>query len=224
VEMGLLIHHSFEWYYRVVNGLTAIQRRVLEALRRRVDQGEPVATYRELCAEFGWASTGTIRDHLRALVRKGYVELTGKHRQIRLRDEHAAIARIPLIGRVVAGVPVISEENIEQRIPVPAAWTRRGTFFALRVAGDSMRDAGILEGDQVVVRQQSVAADRDVVVATIEGETTIKRLRLRGRRVTLVAENPRYRPIEVRAEQTIIQGVVVGLMRECSGAAVRSAH
>jgi repressor LexA len=187
-----------------------------------VDQGEPAPTYRELCAEFGWASTGTIRDHLRALVRKGHVELTGKHRQIRLRNERAAIARVPLVGRVVAGVPVISDENIEQRIPVPAAWATRGTFFALRVAGDSMRGAGILQGDQVVVRQQSVAADRDIVVATIEGETTIKRLRLRGRRVMLVPENPRYRSIEVRAEEAIIQGVVVGLMRECSRAVVRS--
>ena len=109
---------------------------------------------------------------------------------------------------------MISEENIEQRIPVPAAWTRRGIFFALNVAGDSMRGAGILDGDQVVVRQRSVAADGDVVVATINGETTVKRLRLRGSRVMLVPENSEYPSIEIQAEEAIIQGVVVGLTRE----------
>ena len=196
-----------------MEALTTIQVRVLEALRRRADKGEPSPTYRELCAEFNWASTGTVRDHLRALVRKGYVELTGRHRQLRLCEERPSVARVPLVGRVVAGVPVISDENIEQRIPVPAEWTRKGTFFAVRVAGDSMRDAGILEGDQVIVRQRSVAADGDVVIATLDGETTIKRLRIDGSRVMLVAENPQYRSIEVRAEEAIIQGVVVGLMR-----------
>jgi repressor LexA len=196
-----------------VEGLTTIQAQVLEALRRCADQGEPAPTYRELCAEFGWRSTGTVRDHLRALVRKGRLELTGRHRQLRLREERPPVARVPLVGRVIAGVPVISDENVEQHVPVPASWTSRGTFFAVRVAGDSMRDAGILEGDQVIVRQQAVAADGDVVIATVEGETTIKRLRLRGRRAMLVADNSQYRSIEVRAEEAIIQGVVVGLMR-----------
>jgi repressor LexA len=193
--------------------LTTIQRRVLEALHRHADQGDPTPTYRELCAEFNWASTGTVRDHLRALVRKGYVELTGRHRELRLREERPSVARVPLVGRVVAGVPVISDENVEQRIPVPAAWTRKGTFFAVRIVGDSMRDAGILEDDQVIVRQQSVAADGDVVIATLDGETTIKRLQINGSSMTLVAANPQYRSIEVRAEEAIIQGVVVGLMR-----------
>jgi repressor LexA len=196
-----------------MKGLTRIQERVLEALRQRADQGDPAPTYRELCAEFNWASTGTARDHLRALVRKGYLELTGRHRELRLREERPSVARVPLVGRVVAGVPVISDENIEKRIPVPASWTRKGVFFAVRVSGDSMRDAGILEGDHVIARQRSVAANGDVVIATLDGETTIKRLRVSGKHMTLVAENPQYRSIEVRAEDAIVQGVVVGLMR-----------
>jgi repressor LexA len=197
-----------------MKALTSIQEKVLEALRRRADQGEPAPTYRELCAEFNWSSTGTARDHLRALVRKGYLELTGRHRELRLREERPSVSRVPLVGRVVAGVPVISDQNIEERIPVPASWTKSGTFFAVRVSGESMRDAGIFEGDHVVARQRSVAADGDVVIATLEGgETTIKRLRIRGNRMTLVAENPQYRSIEVRGEEAIIQGVVVGLMR-----------
>ena len=184
----LIDYHSFEWYPDPMKALTPIQEKVLEALRRHADHGDPAPTYRELCAEFKWGSTGTVRDHLRALARKSYLELSGRHRVIRLREERPAIARVPLVGQVVAGIPAVSDENIEQRIQVPADWVRKGgTFFALRVVGDSMRDAGIMEGDQVIVRQQSVAADGNVVIATLEGKTTIKRLRMRGARAMLVA-------------------------------------
>jgi repressor LexA len=196
-----------------MTGLTHIQRKVLAALRRRVAEGEPAPTYRELCSEFGWRSTGTVRDHLRALARKGFVETSGKHRTLRLCEEWPSVESVPLVGRVVAGIPVTSEENTEGRVPVPAGWAARGSLFALRVSGDSMRDAGILEGDQVIVRQGSAANDGDIVIAILDGETTVKRLRLRKKRATLVAENPVYRPIEVRIEDASIQGVVVGVMR-----------
>jgi repressor LexA len=193
--------------------LTPIQAKVLDAVRRRADRGQPPPTYRELCAEFGWGSTGTARDHLQALARKGYLELSGGHRSVRLREERPALTRVPLVGRVVAGVPVTSEEHAEAMIAVPAQWTARGSYFALRVSGDSMRDAGILDGDEAVVRRQATAKDDDIVVATLDGETTLKRLQLRGSRARLVAENPRYRPIDIRTESAIIHGVVVGLMR-----------
>jgi repressor LexA len=196
-----------------MDALTPIQRQLLSALRRRAGGGELPPTYRELCEEFGWRSTGTVRDHLRALARKGFLELTGKHRNLRLQEEQPKVTLVPLLGRVVAGMPVISDENVEESVAVPAAWAGRGPLFALRVAGDSMGDAGILEGDQVIVRQDSAANDGDIVVATIEGETTIKRLRLTKNHATLVAENPMYRPIEVRVEDVVVQGVVVGLMR-----------
>jgi repressor LexA len=200
----------------VERALTPIQAEVLETIQRRLDRGEPVPTYRDLCAEFGWRSTGTARDHLRALERKGRLELSGgrAHRQIRLPEESPAVVRVPLVGRVVAGLPITADENVEARIPVPAEWTGRTAHFALHVDGDSMKDAGILDGDCVVVRRQTTAEDGDIVVATLDGETTLKRLRRRGRRVTLVAENPSYRPIEVRTESSVIQGVVVGLLRE----------
>ncbi len=197
-----------------------MQARVFDTVRRRAERGEPPPTYRELCAEFGWRSTGTVRDHLRALARKGFVQLTGRHRQLRPSGDRPPVTFVPLVGRVVAGVPVISDENIEERVPVPAGWTRQGSTFALCVAGDSMRDAGILEGDQVIVRQSSAASDGDIVVATLDGETTIKRLRLRNGHATLVAENPAYRPIEVRPGDAVIQGVVVGLLRAYQEATV----
>ncbi|HLH78258.1 MAG TPA: transcriptional repressor LexA [Candidatus Binataceae bacterium] len=205
-----------------VDGLTRIQASVLDALRKRADVGKPPPTYRELCAEFGWRSTGTARDHLRALVRKGFIKTTGTHRNIRLRDDRPPIAFVPLLGRVVAGIPVISEEDAEGHVAVPAAWAGRDALFALRVSGDSMRDAGILEGDHVIVRKTSTGNDGDIVVATFEGETTLKRLRLRRNRVSLVAENPVYPPIEVRSEDPVIQGVVVGLMRSYRVSASRA--
>lgn len=218
--LWFLTSHSFEWYLEVVDDRqpTATQARVLAAIQSRLGQGNPAPTYRELCKEFGWSSTGTVRDHLRALARKGYLELSGpRHRQVRLRGESFTVSRVPVVGRIVAGVPVLSEENIDGHIPVPAEWTVRGTYFALRVRGDSMTDAGIIEGDFVVVRQRQDADDGEIVVATLDGETTLKRLRREGKSTTLVAENPRYRPIRVRTEAALIQGVVVGLLRSFSG-------
>ena len=195
--------------------LTNIQAQVLAAIRARVDRGEGMPTYRDLRAEFGWSSTGTVRGHLKALASKGFVDLAGRrgHRQLRLRDEPSPAVRVPLVGRVAAGIPILAEENVEGRIPVPSEWIKGGTYFALRVSGDSMIGAGIFDGDQVVVREQQVASDGDIVVATLDAETTLKRLRRDGRRVMLVAENPRFEPIEVQTESALVQGVVVGLLR-----------
>lgn len=118
-----------------------------------------------------------------------------------------------MIGRVAAGVPRPADEDIEGFLPVPAAWTPAGGFFALRVNGDSMKDAGILEGDHVIVRRQPVAKSGEIVVVTIDGETTLKRLLLRRAQALLVPENPAYETIEIKTESTLIHGVVVGLLR-----------
>jgi repressor LexA len=195
--------------------LTPAQSEVLAAIRRRLDRGEPAPTYRDLCAEFGWASTGTARDHLRALERKGHVELPGGrgHRQIRLKDAPPPSGSVPLVGRVSAGLPVLAEQNLEGRIAVPGEWLDRGSHFALQVCGESMVGAGILDGDHVIVRQEAAAEDGDIVAATVEGETTLKRLRRRGSRYALIAENPRYPAIDIRTDGVTIHGVVVGLMR-----------
>ena len=198
--------------------LTSTQAEVLAAIRGRLDRGEPPPTYRDLCAEFGWASTGTARDHLRALERKGYLELPGgrRHRQIRVKDEPRRATPVPVIGRVVAGLPILASQNHEGRIAVPDDWLDRDPHFALRVSGDSMVGAGILDGDYAIIRHQPTAEDGEIVAATLEGDTTLKRLRRRGRRHALVAENPRYAPIDIRTETAVIHGVVVGLMRPYS--------
>jgi repressor LexA len=125
----------------------------------------------------------------------------------------SGVTHLPFIGSVVAGIPIEAEENIEQVIPVPSEWTTTGTHFVLRVVGDSMVGAGILNGDYVVVRSQQKAEVGDIVIVTINGETTLKRLRRSGDVLTLIAESKKYRPIPVRSESSSVQGVVVGLLR-----------
>lgn len=197
------------------NELSATQAAVLAELRRKADSGEPFPTYRELCAQFGWSSTGTARDHLQALARKGCIQLAaGRARKIRLLDSTAAVTRVPIIGRVVAGSPVAVNEAKEGMLPIPAHWANRGAHFALRVAGDSMEGAGIFQDDYVIARQTPVPNNGDIVVATIDGETTLKRYRRVRGRLYLIAENPRYSPIAVTGNQTaVVHGVVVGLLR-----------
>lgn len=212
--------HSFEWYSKILNTepLSPVQVELLSAIRRRVEAGEPVPTYRELRDEFRWRSTGTVRDHLQALERKGYLELSGPgHRRMRL-TERLEVKGVPLLGRVTAGNPVAAEENVVRRIPVPAEWTAGGLHFALRVDGDSMVGAGIYDGDYVIVRQQGNPSSGKIVVALIEdSKTTVKRLTRHGSHFVLQPENPRYRAIPIGSESAAIQGVVVGLMREYCG-------
>jgi repressor LexA len=213
-RIGPLDYHSGEWYLNAVDGLTAIQRQVLAAIRRRVDRGDPAPTYRDLCAEFGWASTGTVRDHLQALARKGVLHLSGRRaRLVRLQEQVEPVGRVPLVGRIVAGSPVPATEEVEGHLPVPHEWIRQGSHFALRVAGDSMQGAGILDGDIVIVRREASAGDGDVVAATVDGDTTLKTLRRRKGRSLLCPENPAFAPIDITETDAVLHGVVVGVMR-----------
>lgn len=194
--------------------LTAAQAELLASIRERADRGEPAPSYRDLCAEFGWASTGTARDHLQALARKGYITLGGgRARQVRLVDSPAAVARVRVLGRVVAGTPESALEVPDGEIAVPATWLDRGHFFALSVSGDSMKNAAIIDGDTVVVREQSTANDGDIVVATVAGETTVKRLHIAAHGIRLLPENPTFAPIEVGEDEVTIHGVVIAVMR-----------
>jgi repressor LexA len=194
--------------------LTSVQAKILAYLQRFANSGEPMPTLREICKAFGWASTATARDHLRALAIKGKITLAGRRsRQIRVIRGRSGVTHLPFIGSVVAGIPIEAEENIDGVIPVPSEWTTAGTHFVLRVVGDSMIGAGILSGDYVVIRSQEKAENGDIVVATIDGETTVKRLRRSRGVLTLIAENKKYRSIPVRSESSTVQGVVVGLLR-----------
>lgn len=203
--------------------LTKPQRLVLEAFRRRARNGMPPPTYRELCAEFGWRSTGTVRDHIRALARKGLLDTAaGKARATHLSGCGGEVVHLPLVGSVAAGHPVVSEEEVGGEVPVPAFMMPHGSGFLLCVKGDSMDGAGILDGDFVVVRKTKKASEGEVVVITLDGETTLKRLiRSRGRWY-LAPENPKYRPIELATEDVVVHGVVTGVMRSLPGTGRRS--
>lgn len=194
--------------------LTEGQAGVLAAVRFRVSRGQLPPSYRDLCAEFGWSSTGTARDHLKALERKGYVRLPRcRGGRVTLCDRPPLTAVAPIIGHVAAGTPVMSEERREEQLPYPVEWSRSGDCFALKVTGESMVNAGILEGDHVIVRPQKTARSGQIVAATIDGETTLKRFVKNGSRILLAAENPRYEAIRVKTESVVIHGIVVGLIR-----------
>ncbi|MHB8894927.1 MAG: transcriptional repressor LexA [Candidatus Geothermincolia bacterium] len=194
--------------------LTQPQARLLACIRGHAERGDPVPSYRDFCAEFGWASTGTARDHLQALARKGYITLGGgRARQVRLAESPAAVTLVPVLGRVVAGRPEEATALQEGNVPVPADWLGRGRFFALRVNGDSMRDAAILDGDTVVVREQRTATTGDIIVATFHGDTTVKQVRIDTTGVQLVPANPHYEPIRVDDEDFCVHGTVVAVLR-----------
>ncbi|UCD63670.1 MAG: transcriptional repressor LexA [Candidatus Zixiibacteriota bacterium] len=197
--------------------LTEKQRQVLEFIRRHVSTRGSSPTIREIGKHMGITSTNGVRLHLTALIKKGYLK---KQQYIARGLELAspavtAIKEMPLVGSVPAGVPIDAIENIEGQIAVDSSFAPRGDSFTLKVLGDSMRDAGILDGDIVVVQKQQVARKGDIVVAIIGDEATVKRYHPDGRQVRLLPENDAYEPIIVdrRSKDFRIAGKVVGLMR-----------
>jgi repressor LexA len=193
--------------------LTEMQRAVVAAFRERTRHGQPPPTYRDLCNRFGWSSSATARDHLRSLVRKGVlVHVAGQSRGFHLAESETS--GVPMLGRVVAGVPGLAVDEPVEHVEVPTSWLSRGATFAMRVRSDSMRDAGIIEND-VVVCGQPQARPGDIVAATLDSKTTLKRLtKDRRGRLWLTSANPSYRPIQLADAAAVIHGVVIGLLRE----------
>jgi repressor LexA len=203
-----------------MKGLTQRQRHVLEIIVRKIkEQGFP-PTLQDLTEALGVSSRNTAVKHLTALARKKYIVWEkNKARGIRLLEPMGLLdgeneKSLPLVGAVTAGLPMLAEENIERYVPVPRYLCRSTqTHYLLRVQGDSMKNAGILDNDLVVVRSQSSAGVGDVIVALLDNEATVKRLASRGGERYLKAENPDYTDIHPTGEWTI-QGKVVALVRE----------
>jgi len=167
-------------------------------------------TVRELCEALSIRSTSTVHNLLHTLEEEGLITLAkGKRRNIVLVGRRE-IAKIPLVGTVAAGMPVLAQQNIEEYITCEVD-NSNGEFFALRVKGDSMTDAGILEGDIIVARRTSFAYDGEIVVALIDDEATVKRLYRNGKTIELRAENENYPPIV--AEDVSLLGTVTSLIR-----------
>ena len=194
--------------------LTARQSQVLDLIRRHIlDTGYP-PTRADIATELGFKSPNAAEEHLKALARKGAIEMIpGTSRGIRLPETSG----LPIIGRVAAGSPILAQEHIEDTCDLPGSFFRPRADYLLRVRGDSMINAGIFDGDLLAVHKADDARDGEIVVARIDDEVTVKRLkRPRGRgRLILLAENDAYKPIEVDLERHTfaIEGLSVGVIR-----------
>lgn len=199
-----------------MNELTPRQHQILALIQRHLQsQGVP-PTRAEIARTLGFRSVNAAEQHLRALARKGVIELRPHaSRGIRVLVPMTESEGLPLVGRVAAGSPILAAENTEGRYRVDPDLFRPAPDYLLRVRGMSMYEAGILEDDLVAVHRQPQAVDGQIVVARIEDEVTVKRFRRRGARVWLLPENPAFFPIEVDLRQTelTIEGVVVGVIR-----------
>lgn len=203
--------------------LTGKRLEVLDFIdRTQRERGYPPSV-REICDAVGLTSTSTVHAHLQTLQRQGFlVRDPAKPRAIAVRYDPASgtaherrpVHHVPLVGDVAAGTDVLAEQNIEELYPLPADFTGGGQLFMLRVRGDSMIDAGILDGDHVVVRQQPEAQKGDIVVAGIPGEeATVKTYARRGSKVVLVPSNTHLSAMEFHPDEVTIFGKVVTVLR-----------
>jgi repressor LexA len=196
--------------------LTPPQQKLLTYILDSIRGGGRPPTVREICHAFGYRSTGTARDHLHALEAKGHLKkLPGKSRGLIPRNWPGILQEkfppMPILGRVPAGGPLLAEENIEGTLDLSEEFAGQ-KVFALKVHGDSMIDAGICEDDLVVVRAQNHAEPGDIVVALVDGESTVKRLARRAGKLWLQPANPRYQPIPVEGDTKVL-GKVIGVIR-----------
>ncbi len=206
--------------------LSPRQTDVLDFIGNTIDSRGLPPSYREIGDALGIASTNGVSDHVKALIKKGYlkklggppgglargIQLTAMARAMRGTDE---LIQVPLVGHVAAGQPILAEENHERMLGFDAEMLPGGGIrFALKVRGESMVDEGIHDGDFVIVRQQDTARNGDIVVALVDGEATVKYYFHEGDRIRLEPANASMEPIFVRADQqALIQGVVVGVFR-----------
>jgi repressor LexA len=197
--------------------LSARQKAIYEFLLHVIREKGYAPSIPEIGARFKIASTNGVSDHLKALEKKGYIRRIGK-RAIEIANilDNAALIptrEVPILGRVPAGKPFLSEENIEGYLAVPSDMGA-GNLFALQVQGDSMTGAGIEDGDRVIIQQQSTAENGEIICALIDGEATLKRFFKNDGAITLKAENEKYAPIIVSGGEFHIVGRVIGLIRK----------
>lgn len=186
---------------------------ILEFVTRKVTEEGYVPSVREICKEVDLSSPATVHYHLNQLCEEGLlIKEPNKKRFLKLATSASGgFVRVPVLGRVTAGPPILAQENIEDYVQVPAERARSGELFALRVRGDSMINAGILDGDVIIVRRCETAENGEIVVALLGEEATVKRFFRDGRRFRLQPENDAYDPIYT--DEVRILGRVVALHR-----------
>ena len=199
---------------------TKRQQEILDIINRHVvERGYP-PTLREIAEETGIRGISAIKGHIDRLVSKGLLVRERGARSLTLPRPapSAPLVEVPILGQVAAGLPLLAEENLSGHLSVDPSWVRKGSVFFLKVHGESMKGAAILDGDHVLVRCQETADNGQIVVAMIDGETTVKRLRQRGEELSLLPENPDFPEIPVGKERSFrIVGLVVGVFRLIDG-------
>lgn len=193
------------------------QLEILEYIKKQIlEKGYPPSV-REICDAVHLKSTSSVHAHLETLEKNGYIRRDPtKPRAIEIIDDEFALQRrevvnVPVIGTVTAGTPILAQENIEGYFPIPVEYLPNAEVFMLKVRGESMINAGILSGDQVIVKRQSTAENGDIVVALLDDSATVKRFYKEDGRYRLQPENDTMDPIFT--DQVVIEGKVIGLMR-----------
>lgn len=200
--------------------LTKQQSRILEFIRSEVNSKGYPPSVREICQAVGLKSTSTVHGHLRRLEKKGYIRRDStKPRAIELLDSSSdiisdkkEIAHIPVIGKVTAGEPILAVENIEETFPISVDFIESGTYFMLKIEGESMIEAGILDKDFVLVKQQPIAENGEIVVALLDDSATVKRFFREEKHIRLQPENRFMDPIIV--DDAKVLGIVKGVFRK----------
>jgi repressor LexA len=198
--------------------LTPRQAEILAFIKQCLEDNGYPPTRAEIAQALGFKSPNAAEEHLKALARKGAIEMTpGASRGIRIPGSEAAADEdsLPIIGRVAAGAPILAEQNVEESCKINPAFFHPRADYLLRVQGMSMKDIGILDGDLLAVHTAREARNGQVVVARLDDEVTVKRFKRQGNKVWLIAENPDFAPIEVDLEQQnlVIEGLSVGVIR-----------
>lgn len=199
-----------------MKALTARQQEVFDLIRDRINQSGMPPTRAEIAQQLGFRSPNAAEEHLKALARKGVIEIvSGASRGIRLLLEEEEDIGLPLIGRVAAGEPLLAQQHIEGHYQVDPSLFKPNADFLLRVSGMSMRDIGIMDGDLLAVHKTQDVRNGQVVVARIDDEVTVKRLKKQGNTVQLLPENSEFSPIVVnlREQNFTIEGLAVGVIR-----------
>ena len=196
--------------------LTPRQQQIFDLIRENISATGMPPTRAEIAEFFGFKSANAAEEHLKALAKKGYIEmLPGTSRGIRLAEEFVEEEGLPLIGRVAAGEPILAQEHVEDRYQIDGSLFHPNADYLLRVNGESMKDIGILDGDLLAVHQTSDVQNGQVIVARVEDDVTVKRFKREGNVVYLHAENEAFDPIKVdlQHQHFNIEGIAVGVIR-----------
>ncbi|OOR98693.1 repressor LexA [Haemophilus paracuniculus] len=200
--------------------LTARQQEIFDFLKQHIEHTGMPPTRVEIAREIGFKSPNAAEEHLKALARKGYIEmLSGTSRGIRIlvndEEEAANDEGLPLVGKVAAGTPIMAIEHVENYYPINGAMFNPAADYLLRVSGNSMENIGIYDGDLLAVHKTNVARNTQVVVARVDDEVTVKRLEKKGELIYLHPENDELEPIVVdpRSKFFEIEGIAVGVIR-----------